>query len=752
MSTAIKVLEITTGGRPKAHAAASQKLTMAQFVAGGSGSPTAEVKLQVSPAGGEADAQILFQVDGSIQAKKDGTLTLGASGKLATFSGNVQIDGNITVTGTQTVVSTVTAEGNTVIGNLATADTLSIVSRLVSDIDPDGDTRSLGSTARRFLNLYVADQSSGSGIKLGNDQDMVIAYTTSGEKGKITFVDSAVGVAGRGFDTSAGAGGAASGAVAGAGGVRNDFAGKGGIAAGGFGAGPGGAGLWLGGTGGAAIAGAGNVSAGGGVGTFGGGEGGVAAGTNPGAVGGDGIFRGGTGGASTGAGGSVGGNGAKASLLGGTGGAAGGSGTQGNGGDAEIQGGLGLTVGAVNIATVNASALNIGKSGLQAAVAGSMNVAQDFSVATSKFSVASATGNTAVEGTLRLAEQGSAPAFVANKGFVYSKDVAGIAELFYIGDSGAAVQITSNGNINTGSISFPMQQAYDDGNIVALTNGRDLVFKTRTAATAAAVKIQNAAGAVDFLVADEANLRLDLGAATHKIRTMGHVEPMGTNSIDIGTASLAYREVFTRKVTSDGSLLLVSAASSDLTIDSGRDLILELTGSRNTAAKFAVGGTNYLTFDTTGTKMIAGQVLEMGANLTFDAQNRQFNGIEVQDLYSAVQTHTSGGVTAAKIVFFDSADSKVKHADADVYAQSVGAYGVAMATVADASQVRVATGHGIAVAGFSGLTVGAIYYLSQTAGDITTTAPTAAGASVVRVGVAKSATVLMFAPQFLFEN
>jgi len=749
MSTEVKVLEITTGGRPKAHVQASQKLSMAQFVAGGASSPNDEIKLQVVSTGSEADAQTLFtvngQVTGIVEAKADGTLNLGRSGKTLTVKGHMQVDGNITVTGTQTVVSTVTTQGATNIGN-DTADTVAFVARMSSDLDMDGDTRSIGSTARRVLNLYVADQSGASGVRLGNAQDMTLAYSSGGGgKGLISFSAAAVTLVGKGLDVFAGNGGAASGAAAGTGGVANFGSGSGGVAAGGYAAGIGGQAFFQGGKGGNAIAGAGNTAQAGGQAVFQGGSGGAGAGTNNGAGGGVSTFQGGFGGSMSGAG-QVSGPGGNAALRGGSAGNATSSATQGAGGDVDIQGGSGSTPGAVRIATeVNNASLTVAKAGLVTALQGGLSVAE----------VSTLSGELRVEGAaLRLSELGADPGSVGDKGFVYTKDVAGVTELFYRGAGGSVIQVTSGASLNVGSISFSLQEAYADGAAVAMTASKSLEFTTfDTAASESHFVVKNVGGS-NYLKANAANGAqfLELGAATIGIKAMAHIQPSANNTMDLGGPALAFREAFARKVTSDGSLVLSSSATSDLTVDSARDLILELTASRTASAKFAVGGTSYLTFDTTNTKMVASQVMEHAANITFDEQTRQINGIEVQDLYSSVQAHTSGNVTAAKLVYFDSADSKVKHADADVYGQSVGLYGVAMATVADTVAVRVATGHGIAVGGFSGLTVGATYYLSQTAGDITTTAPTDTGSCVVRVGVAKSATVLMFAPQFLFEN
>lgn len=55
------------------------------------------------------------------------------------------------------------------------------------------------------------------------------------------------------------------------------------------------------------------------------------------------------------------------------------------------------------------------------------------------------------EGTTRLGET-SDPAFASNKGFLYAKDDSGDTELFYMDDSGAAVQITKDGQLDVVSL------------------------------------------------------------------------------------------------------------------------------------------------------------------------------------------------------------------------------------------------------------------------------------------------------------
>jgi hypothetical protein len=66
--------------------------------------------------------------------------------------------------------------------------------------------------------------------------------------------------------------------------------------------------------------------------------------------------------------------------------------------------------------------------------------------------------------------------------------------------------------------------------------------------------------------------------------------------------------------------------------------------------------------------------------------------------------------------------------------------GFAKAAAADAASVTVVS-EGV-LSGFSGLTPGARYYLSTTAGTITPTIPSGTGNTVVQAGYAKSATAL----------
>lgn len=112
---------------------------------------------------------------------------------------------------------------------------------------------------------------------------------------------------------------------------------------------------------------------------------------------------------------------------------------------------------------------------------------------------------------------------------------------------------------------------------------------------------------------------------------------------------------------------------------------------------------------------------------------------------SVENSYTAGENLAARDVVYISAADTVSKADADDDTKSQ-AIGFATATVLAAAAVVVKT-DGV-VPGFTGLTAGARYFLSATAGTITVTAPTSSGHNVMQVGFAKSTTALQIRFQF----
>jgi hypothetical protein len=115
-------------------------------------------------------------------------------------------------------------------------------------------------------------------------------------------------------------------------------------------------------------------------------------------------------------------------------------------------------------------------------------------------------------------------------------------------------------------------------------------------------------------------------------------------------------------------------------------------------------------------------------------------------------TNSSGATIAAAKAAYLKTDGTVAAAQADAAATATSLLLFSAASVADAASGQFYFAPGSVVPGFSGLTVGAEYFLSAlTAGNIVTSAPSSAGQFYVSVGRALSATELLFNPQLPVE-
>ena len=104
---------------------------------------------------------------------------------------------------------------------------------------------------------------------------------------------------------------------------------------------------------------------------------------------------------------------------------------------------------------------------------------------------------------------------------------------------------------------------------------------------------------------------------------------------------------------------------------------------------------------------------------------------------------TSENLAAGDIVnVYDNASTPTAR-KADASAIGTRAWGYVIAGTTSPAAATVYLGDGI-ITGLSGLTGGTQYYLSETAGGLTATAPTTSGAIVQSVGVALSTTELAF--------
>ena len=108
------------------------------------------------------------------------------------------------------------------------------------------------------------------------------------------------------------------------------------------------------------------------------------------------------------------------------------------------------------------------------------------------------------------------------------------------------------------------------------------------------------------------------------------------------------------------------------------------------------------------------------------------------------RTVTAGETLAAgDLIYLDSTPEAFK---ADANSDAKAAVGFVLAGITAASSGTAYFGSGI-ISGLSGLTPGAKYYLSTTAGTIDTAKPNGTGDIIQQVGVALSATELYFEPQ-----
>ena len=89
---------------------------------------------------------------------------------------------------------------------------------------------------------------------------------------------------------------------------------------------------------------------------------------------------------------------------------------------------------------------------------------------------------------------GSAPSAVADKGFVYAKDVSGKAELFYIDEDGDEVQLTSGGKILSASLDMKNEDNMSSDSATHASTQQAIKAYADAIATAAAVALAAAVG------------------------------------------------------------------------------------------------------------------------------------------------------------------------------------------------------------------------------------------------------------------
>lgn len=112
----------------------------------------------------------------------------------------------------------------------------------------------------------------------------------------------------------------------------------------------------------------------------------------------------------------------------------------------------------------------------------------------------------------------------------------------------------------------------------------------------------------------------------------------------------------------------------------------------------------------------------------------------------ATLTNSDAAAAAVGEIFYIFGSDSLKKAKADAGATCLGNLWMATAVIS-AAATGVFQENGVVI-GLSGLTPGAVYFLSAaTAGAMTVTPPSTTGQYVVRLGTALSATEFQFAPE-----
>jgi len=165
----------------------------------------------------------------------------------------------------------------------------------------------------------------------------------------------------------------------------------------------------------------------------------------------------------------------------------------------------------------------------------------------------------------------------------------------------------------------------------------------------------------------------------------------------------------------------------------------------------------------------------MPDNFTATNFTRLFNGANVDDLHIHAPSSaslsgadipdpnicwtyvvdTAQSITGSEVVYISAGDNKVSLADSNAVGSSriIGfASGSSNATYTAGDEICVFTVYGQRIDGFTGLTAGSVYYLSETAGAITASPDYDDDVNVVQVGIAASATELVIQPDIVVRG
>ncbi len=199
------------------------------------------------------------------------------------------------------------------------------------------------------------------------------------------------------------------------------------------------------------------------------------------------------------------------------------------------------------------------------------------------------------------------------------------------------------------------------------------------------------------------------------------------------------------------NLTLISPTIIDFSSGITDDSILQVDGADladNEYARMTANGVESRTASEVLTDLLTQTLVENDA-IKLDAAlsaNGKYNGITV--------TGVAGATLAfGDIIYLSSVDSRWELADASAEATTKPHIGICiLAAAADGDATNILLIGTIRAATFPAMTIGAPMFISETAGDITGTAPVTSGSCTRVVGHARTASELWFSPDGYWQE
>lgn len=229
------------------------------------------------------------------------------------------------------------------------------------------------------------------------------------------------------------------------------------------------------------------------------------------------------------------------------------------------------------------------------------------------------------------------------------------------------------------------------------------------------------------------------------------VLPDTDGGADLGAATQAWNDLFldtAAVINFDNGNAVITHSSGILTVSTGE--LRNTNAGTNTASVVTVGGTQTLTNKTltspaVNTATLSGhQTMLESAAFVFDP------ALSADGTYNGIVEVGTGGTTIAvgDLIYLAVADSRWELADASAASTSgTVKLGIAVSTSTDGNPVTVLlSGKVRGDAVFPTFTVGAQIFVSETAGDITSTAPTTTDAVIRSLGAVQDGNTIWFNP------